>query len=346
MTDSSSDRGPQRELQLRAARAVIARELGAEQLAGLHAPNLALDLAAICGSIALFLLCAYELGTGRVGTALWWICLYVQGNLVLVMAFINHDALVHRKLLSPRLRWIVSSILVWPSRLRSAVYERQHLTHHRALGTPGDTETYKHSIHTSLRRVLYATPALMVFRTAVFGDQAVPVNIVARPISPSRQANDESRARYETATRRVILAVVAAAALWDWRLVVLGYVLPFAVVTPLLNTVRIVLEHFDLEPANPFWVGTNYRTGILTQLAFWWDSGDCHLVHHFYPSIPFYRMRKALALVRPILAREGVQEHRSVTPLLRQWFSASRGYWSLPPAAAGSNAVPVPTHTR
>jgi fatty acid desaturase len=323
---------PQRELQLRAARAVIARELGAAQLAHLHAPNLALDLAAIGGSIALFLLCAYELGTGRVGAPLWWMCLYLQGNLVLVMAFINHDALVHRKLLAPRMRWIVSSLLVWPSRLRGAVYERQHLTHHRALGTAGDTEAYKHSIHTSLRRMLYATPALVVFRTAVFGDQNVSPSAASRPISDSRRSNDESRARYEAATRWLILALVAAAALWDWRVVVLGYLLPFIVVTPLLNTVRIVLEHFDLEPGNPFWVGTNYRTGILSQVVFWWDSGDCHLVHHFYPSIPFYRMRKALDLMRPILARGGVQEHRSVMPLLRQWFSASRGYWSLPPA--------------
>jgi fatty acid desaturase len=321
--------GAHRELQLRAARAAIARELGAEQLAGLHAPNLAFDIVAIFGSIALFLLCACELARGSAGDLLWWTCLYLQGNLVLVMAFINHDALVHRKLLPPRMRWIVSSILVWPSRLRGSVYESHHLTHHRALGTAGDTEAYKHSIHTALRRALYATPALMLFRIAVFGDQAVAV--ASGPIQPVRRTHQEDRARYEKATRRAILALVAAAALWDWRTVVLGYMLPFAVVTPLLNTVRIVLEHFDLEPGNPFWVGTNYRTGLLTQLAFWWDSGDCHLVHHFYPSIPFYRMRRALGLMRPILAREGVQEHRFLPRLLWQWFSGSRGYWSVPP---------------
>jgi fatty acid desaturase len=332
MTDASSRHGPRRELQLRAARAAIARELGTGRLASLHAPNLGLDLGAIFGSVALFLLCACELATGSVGAPLWWICLYLQGNLVLVMAFINHDALVHRKLLPPRMRWIVSSILVWPSRLRSATYERQHLTHHRELGTRSDSELYKHSIHTILRRVLYATPALMVFRSAVFGDQTRPLDAASRPAQPGRQMNDRSRARYESATRRVILVLVAGAALWDWRLVVLGYLLPFAVVTPVLNTVRIVLEHFDLDPGNPFWVGTNYRTGLLTQLAFWWDSGDCHLVHHFFPAIPFYRMRKALALMRPILAREGVQEHRSLRRLLGQWFSASRGYWSVPPA--------------
>jgi fatty acid desaturase len=332
MIEASPGRGAPRELQLRAARAVIAHELGPEQLASLHASIPALDLAAIFGSIALFLLCAFELATGSARSPLWWACLYCQGNLVLVMAFINHDALVHRKLLPPPLRWIVSSILVWPSRLRGSVYERLHLAHHRSLGTPADTETYKHSIHSSLRRLLYATPALMVFRIAVFGDTSVPVDATSRPGQAGRRTNDESRVRYETATRRVIFALAAASTLWDWRLLVLGYLLPFAVVTPVLNTVRIVLEHFDLEPGNPFWVGTNYRTGILTQVAFWWDSGDCHLVHHFYPSIPFYRMRRAIGLIRPILAREGVQEHRSVTRLLRQWFSGSRGYWSVPPA--------------
>jgi fatty acid desaturase len=110
--------------------------------------------------------------------------------------------------------------------------------------------------------------------------------------------------------------------------------LPYAVVTPVLNSIRIILEHFDLGSGNPLWNGTFYKTGPLTRVMFWWDAGDCHLVHHFYANIPFYRIGYALRVMRPILIRQGVYEHRSLTRLMHQWFAAARAHWSIPPEAA------------
>ncbi|MGE4244094.1 fatty acid desaturase family protein [Ramlibacter sp.] len=319
---------PHRELQLRAARAAFVKELGADRLAMLHRGNLFLDLLAIVGAPALFLANAWVLATHGIGDPLWWLCLVLQGDLVLVMAFINHDAFVHRKLFPPRLRWVLSSILVWPSQMRGAAYEQMHLTHHRALGTEGDTEFYKMGIDTPLKRILYATPALMVYRVLVLGNKTSSVNLSAK--APEAGSREASRLRWEKWTRVAVLAAVIGVALWDWRYVVFGYVLPFATVTPLLNTIRIVLEHLDLDRDNPLWVGTFYRTGPFSRLMFWWDAGDCHLVHHFYANIPYYRMNHALRLMRPILIREGVYEQRSLFSLLGQWFSGRRAHWSAP----------------
>lgn len=322
---------PHATLQLRAARAAIARELGPERLAELHKGNTALDIAAIAGSIGLFLACAWVLGTQDGRSPLWWLCLVVQGDLVLVMAFINHDAFVHRKLFPAPLRWVLSSILVWPSQLRGAVYEQAHLTHHRQLGTEHDSEVYKMDIDTWWKRLLYATPAVMVYRafflkgrTASVGQKGVGTGTTSDP----------RRHRWEKATRLVLLLAALLVALADWRLVVFGYLLPFAVITPVFNTMRIVLEHLDLDRDNPLWVGTFYRTGPLIRLMFWWDAGDCHLVHHFHANIPFYRMGRALALMRPLMIRAGVLEQRSLPSLMRQWFTGSRAHWSVPVGTA------------
>lgn len=317
-----------RELQLRAARAAIAAELGADRLAELHKGHPLLDGIAIIGAPVLFLLCAHVLGAYNVRDPLWWFCLVVQGDLVLVLAFINHDAFVHRKLLSPPLRWILSSILVWPSQLRAATYERQHLTHHRALGTGNDTELYKQGIDTAWKRILYATPGALLYRAFVLKGKTSSVSIEA---GSATVGIDRVRAKYERFTRWVLLVMVAAVAAWNWRYVVYGYLLPFATVTPLLNTMRIVLEHFDLDRRNPLWVGTFYRTGPISRLMFWWDAGDCHLIHHFYANIPYHRMGRALALMRPILLREGVFEQTSMPRLLWDWFSGRRAHWSVPP---------------
>jgi fatty acid desaturase len=334
MNDTSTQaRDPTRELQLRAARAIIARELGPERLARLHETNMAIDLAAIGGLIALFLACAWQLATGSAADWLWWVCLFLQGDVIVVMAILNHDAFVHRKLLPTPLRWVVSSVLAWPAQLRSALYESQHLTHHRMLGTDGDTEMHKHGIDTAFKRIVYATPALIVFRAIFY--RGLIVNRKAKPAH-----GGESRLRWEKGTRYTIVALALASLAWDWRLLVIGYLLPFVTVSPMVNTLRIVLEHFDLGRGNPLWVGTNYRTGIVTRVMFWWGAGDCHMVHHFYANIPFYRMGQALKLMRPILIRHGVYEHRSLMQLMAQWFSGSRAHWSVPPAAANEEAVP------
>lgn len=329
MTDSSPHRAPAHELQLRAARAHIAGELGAARLAQLHRPNLALDVAAIVGTIALFLVLAWELARGSAASWQWWASLVLQGDLIVVMAILNHDAFVHRKLLPTPLRWVVSQVLAWPAQMRAAVYERQHLVHHRALGTDGDTEMHKHGLDSRWRRFIYATPALIVYR-AVFYRGVIEQQ---KSTQSSLAHGGEQRLRWERNTRRVLLGLVLASLVWDWRFAVLGYLLPFATITPLVNSVRIVLEHFDLDRENPLWTGTFYRTGFFSRVLFWWGTGDCHIVHHFYANIPFYRMGEALREMRPILQRAGVYEHKSLLPLLGDWFGASRGHWSLPAAA-------------
>lgn len=305
------------------ARAAISKELGPERLATLHRQIPVLDLAAVFGSIVAFALLAWQLAVRELADPLWWIALFVQGNLVVVMSIINHDVFVHRKFLPVPVRWVVSSILVAPAMLRGSLYESRHLTHHRALGTKDDTETLNLGINTVFRRAVYATPALLVFRALFYRGLVVASN-------DKPAFGGVRRAVWERNTRYSLIVLALASLAFNWQLLIVGYLLPLLVIGPLVNTMRIVLEHFDLEPRNPFWVGTFYRCGPLTKLMYWWGAGDCHIVHHFYPTVPFYRMNAALRLIVPILRREGVYEHRSLLPLLRDWFMASRGHWSVP----------------
>lgn len=315
---------------MRTARALIARELGAERLARLHDANTPLDMLAIFGSIALFLLLAWELATGSVHDALWWAALVVQGGLILAMSIVAHDVFVHRKLLPQRLRWVLAQVLTWPAQLRSSLFESKHLTHHRELGTDGDPEFYRRGLDTAVRRILYATPVMLVFRALIYRELDIPTK--ERPAH-----GGEARLRIERRTRLAIWVLAVASLAWDWRLLVFGYLVPLAFVTPLFNTVRIVLEHFDMGRGNALWPGTFYRTGPISRAAFLWSAGDCHVVHHFYPTIPIYRMPQALRLMRPILLRHGVHEHGSLLPLLADWFSGARAHWSTPGQAASSS---------
>jgi fatty acid desaturase len=320
---------------LRTARAGIAGQLGRDELARLHEENPLLDGAAVIGSLALFLALTYPLAVRGIHDPVWWACLLLQGNMILVLAMVSHDVFTHRKWLPARLRWLVSTVMLWPSQLRPSVYDELHLTHHRALGTTQDTEGYKHGIDTRFRRMLFASPLMVVQHLRMVRRQTVEAAQREKDQMQSQRAADERKAWW------AILAAVAVTAVFDYRLVLYGYVLPFVFVLPVLNTVRVVLEHFDLDAGNPFWVGTFYRTGPITRIMFWWIGGDCHVVHHFYATIPWYRLPRAIRLIRPILLRNGVFEHRSLGRLLLDWFGARRQHWSVPAGAPAGHQQPV-----
>lgn len=286
----------------------------------------------MAGGLGLFLLLAWLLARGNPSSPGWWLCLLLQGNLVLVLAYMNHDLLVHRKLLPTRLRWVLAAVLTWPSQLRAGLYEQQHLVHHRALGTAADTEAYKQALDTPLRRVLYATPAALFLRMVIFRGRTASFGL-ADSRSRAGPGHHAERARIDRAVWLVLAAAAGAALVIDYRLVLYGYLAPLLLVTPLINSIRLVLEHFDLDLEHPLWVGTFYRTGPLTRWMFWWGAGDCHMVHHFYPSIPFYRTAAAVRLIRPVLLERGVVEHRSLLPLLWQWFGGRRLHGTRPAAA-------------
>lgn len=141
-----------------------------------------------------------------------------------------------------------------------------------------------------------------------------------KPVIAPRNETERRRLAVEkTAVRLFLLAVVSCTALWPHQLLA-GYILPLLIATPLASTLRTILEHSDVDPRNAFHVGTYYRTNALTRFIFVADSGDCHLVHHIFDHIPWYRMGRAVRLMRPVLMEKGVVERRSLIELLAGWF--------------------------
>jgi fatty acid desaturase len=116
-----------------------------------------------------------------------------------------------------------------------------------------------------------------------------------------------------------------------------GFLLPALFGLPVANTLRTILEHSETNPENNYHCATYYRTGFLTRPLFFWDAGDCHLVHHIFPGIPWYRMGEACDALRPFLLEHGVRERRSLLELVKGYFvdvRPHRSLWAEKPASA------------
>jgi fatty acid desaturase len=85
-----------------------------------------------------------------------------------------------------------------------------------------------------------------------------------------------------------------------------------------------LLEHGEINPENPIQAATNYQSGVLFKILHIFDGGDCHLVHHIYPHIPFYNISKAIKLFKPQLDQCEVYEHRSLLAILFQVLVANK----------------------
>lgn len=300
---------------LRQARRLMRHALGDVALAELHAENRWLDGLAMLLLWLAFAVFFWVLAASS-SRVLWWSAVVGQGIVLQMLGLYTHDALVHRRVWGLRASRIAAMACMFPVFYRPADYEFSHFRHHRYLGTEHDTEDFKQDLNSRLKRLAFLTlvgTKLAHFR--VFRLSTLPV-----AAEPPRNEALAGQLRVETrALFGFVAALLAATVLWPsamWN----GYLLPLCIVTPFVSSIRTILEHADANPGNPFHVATFYRTGWISRLVFLWDSGDCHLVHHLYSGIPFYRMGHALKLMRPVLLANGVYERRSLRTLLEGWF--------------------------
>jgi fatty acid desaturase len=320
--------------ELNAVRAAIKNRLGTPALKNLHRENRVLDglgVLACWGSVAALFVLLARLPLGPT----WLFCFVAQGFGLQCLGLLSHDAFIHRRIWGDRGSWAGAIVSSFPVLLSPTRYLIVHRDHHAYLGTAKDTETYKENLDTLWKRAAFLT---------VVGDRLAKLGKLSkadRPMPALVPRTEKERRRL--AVERVGLGafgmgVVAAAIQWpDW--VLAGYVLPLLVVTPVASSIRVILEHADADPENMFHLGTYYQSGFVTRLLFVADSGDCHLIHHIFSQIPWYRMGRATRLMRPILIEKGVVERHSLLQLLAGWFVRCYPHRSLWFRAQGAPAL-------
>jgi fatty acid desaturase len=306
----------------------LTERLGAGTVRALHREHLGLDLAATVLPVALLLANGAWIASGRLAWPIEALLVAVNGWLLTAIALVAHDVAVHRVRWGRTGSWLHAAVAFALVLAPGTGYARAHTRHHARLGSDEDAEAYKMRLDTPARRWWYATlpGVLQMTRTRAGGDG---------PSYLSVPASDVAGRRRLAAERALLAALVTGAAIVAWRVdaraVMLGWVLPLLVVAPALNAMRIVLEHAEADDASRAWLGTWYRCGWATRALFLADSGDCHIVHHVFPRIPFYHCPRAADLFAPWLAEQGVRERRSFRSLMKGWFVDGHGHRSVWP---------------
>ncbi len=221
-----------------------------------------------------------------------------------------------------------------PSGISPSQFTRWHLDHHAELGSTADDPKRAHlspKRNSRWLKLLYATPALFAiyFRAAREETATYPAPL-RRTIALERLA----------ATGLHLAVAAAILHLGGWERLVWLWAVPVFLVFPPAFALNRLGQHYDVVPGEPAKWGTRMARSRFWEAVYLWSS--YHLEHHYFPTVPFYRLRELNAALTPFFEREGVRERR-YRELLWDWFVLNRAPhtdWSAPDPAVPS---PGPT---
>jgi fatty acid desaturase len=110
------------------------------------------------------------------------------------------------------------------------------------------------------------------------------------------------------------------------------YVIPLLVFSPLL-VARLLLEHYDCSYDNEYTMSRTVRSNFI--IRFLWSNANYHTIHHFWPKIPWYNLKKTHELIEPHLIANGVLIDDGYLQVfiraLRTYGTQQPAYWKFPP---------------
>lgn len=321
------------EIALAAMQAEVRAFLGKERSDAIHAPRVWLDYVVVVGlpavAIAIFVSCFF------VENFVALACLAIgQGIVLQLFGLVNHEFFVHRKV-GGRFSYWLSVLFTVPIQLSSTRYADAHWAHHEFVGTGKDAEAYKTDIDTRFKKLLFTT--VIGTKWAASGKMGAGRAPYFQLRKPTPRA--EKRAAFEQIISTFFLIAAGTSAYFYFIPILFGYLIPLLILLPFLNSIRILIEHAEVQPDNSYSIASRFTCSVVEDVLFLYDSGEYHLIHHYLPNVPFYRMRAARALLDPFFDSHKIMRSSGWHRLLFGWFVRNEnhgGWWGHNKIAASN----------
>ena len=231
------------------------------------------------------------------------------------LIILGHDASHYRYLPTRWQNELVGNLfLMWPVFASVEGFRKFHATHHQHTNLPGDGNRHIWYTHNAAGELDpgWVFPktrlglALVLLRRAFFltGMFWIVRGLVGSSFIPSPHWMVAARIAFYTSVGGVLTVLGA------WYAFLLYWIVPYCTWHIAIQYARIICEHSAVESDEEEYGIT--RTTIPT----WLESifilpcnVGYHIEHHWYPSVPFYRLPD---LHRQLMAREGFQTHAVV----------------------------------
>jgi fatty acid desaturase len=244
---------------------------------------------------------------------------------VLAVAFIGsrqhallvlmHDGVHYRLLRNRRLNdWVSEAILAWPHLVTARQYRKNHFGHHKYLNTPQDPDLIRRKgdpawvfpqATAELARMLFRdatglnAPAMLKLAAAVAKADSVPLWF------------NVARYGFYAAALAVVIYLHAFTGF------VLFWIVPMFTWLVLIMRLRSIAEHHAIDgPQSEYGLTRTTQATLLERIFVAPKNVNYHIEHHFFPSVPFYRLPE---LHQILMSKPGYSEGAHLT----------RTYWGV-----------------
>jgi fatty acid desaturase len=234
-------------------------------------------------------------------------------NMTTLLHEVVHSSVFHQR--RPRANRALGLLYAITSGISASQFTRWHLDHHDNLGSwEDDPKRHWLSPKRNARwyKLLYCTPALIpiYFRAAAKEGRSYP-KALRRTIALERLAT-------------VIIQVGVAVALGVFGgtgVLLRVWAIPYFLVFPVAFTLNRLGQHYDIDPAHPLKWSTVMAPSRLWDFLFLYSN--YHAEHHYFPSVPFYNLRRLHLRLRPLYAQLGLRTH-TYRQIVWEWFVRNR----------------------
>lgn len=246
----------------------------------------------------------------------WLPCSIVAGFTIFGFTVMLHEV-VHNTVFAnrPGANRLLGWLYAFPSGISRSQFTRWHLDHHAQLGDAlADPKRHHLSPKRNARwlKALYLTPALffIYFRAAARETTTYPPELRARI------------ARERAITVAGQLAILAAIGLLaGWWIAFKVYMVPYFLVFPVAFVLNRLGQHYDIDPSDPAKWSTLMAPSRGWEFVYLWSS--YHLEHHYFPSVPFYNLRRLHMELRPFFRQRGMTP-KTYRHILFEWYVRNR----------------------
>jgi fatty acid desaturase len=287
-----------------------------DELKELHRRRASVHLLYAARQFAIVAACSVALW--RLTNPLYWVPIAVlQGFTFFNMTTLLHEV-VHNSVfqgLRPKLDRALGLVYAITSGISASQFTRWHLDHHDNLGSyEDDPKRHWLSPKRNARwfKLLYCTPALMpiYFRAAAQEARSYP-DALRRTIQHECWA-----------TIAIQLSVMGALLYFGGLGPMLRIqVVPYFLVFPVAFTLNRLGQHYNIDPSHPLKWSTVMKPSRVWDFLFVYSN--YHAEHHYFPSVPFYNLRRLHMKLRPLYDRIGVKGH-TYREIVWQWFVLNR----------------------
>lgn len=226
-----------------------------------------------------------------------------------------HDGVHYRLLRNRRLNdWMSEVILAWPHLVSARQYRKNHFAHHRYLNTQQDPDLIRRKgdpvwvfpqTVPAMAKTLFRdvtglnAPAMLKLAASVAAADSVPIGFLA--------------VRYGFYAATLAITIYAGA----FEAFALYWIVPMFTWLVLIMRLRSIAEHHAIdEPDSAYPLTRTTDATWLERTLLAPKNVNLHIEHHFFPSVPFYRLPELHAI---LMSKPEFRESAHVT----------RTYWGV-----------------